>query len=106
MANENREPFATDGNATMNIHIEVREREIVTTRVFNAPRELVFSMWTAAEHLAAWWGPHGFTNPKCEADPRPGGKLLIHMSAGSMRLRVAASIDGIASSSLTTLRRS
>jgi len=39
----------------------------------------VFSMWTDAKHLAAWWGPHGFDNPVCEADPRPGGKILIHM---------------------------
>src|SRR3954467_2802437 len=59
----------------------VAEREVTITRVFDAPRELVFSMWTNAKHLAAWWGPHGFTNPKCEADPRPGGKLLIHMRA-------------------------
>lgn len=59
----------------------VVEREVTITRVFDAPRPLVFSMWTDAKHLAAWWGPHGFDNPKCEADPRPGGKLLIHMRA-------------------------
>ena len=59
----------------------IAEREVTITRVFDAPRELVFSMWTDAKHLAAWWGPHGFDNPKCEADPRPGGKLLIHMRA-------------------------
>ena len=35
---------------------------------FAAPRTLVFSMFTEAKHLAAWWGPHGFTNPVCEAD--------------------------------------
>lgn len=55
------------------------EREITITRTFDAPRKLVFSMWTDAKHLASWWGPHGWTNPKCEADPRPGGKILIHM---------------------------
>ena len=38
-------------------------------------------MFTDAKHLAAWWGPHGWTNPVCEADPRPGGKILIHMQA-------------------------
>ena len=47
----------------------------------HAPRALVFSLWTDAKHLASWWGPHGFTNPRCEADPRPGGKILIHMQA-------------------------
>jgi PhnB protein len=36
-------------------------------------------MFTDAKHLAAWWGPHTWDNPVCEADPRPGGKILIHM---------------------------
>jgi len=57
----------------------IAEREVTITRVFEAPRALVFSMWTDAKHMAAWWGPHGFDNPVCEADPRPGGKILIHM---------------------------
>ena len=55
------------------------EREITLVRVFNAPRELVFSMWTDAKHLSQWWGPHHFDNPVCEADARPGGAILIHM---------------------------
>ena len=59
----------------------VAQREITITRVFDAPRTLVFSMWTDAKHLAAWWGPHGWSNPKAEADPRPGGKIVIHMQA-------------------------
>ena len=57
----------------------VAEREVTITRVFAAPRALVFSMFTDAKHLAAWWGPHTWDNPVCEADPRPGGKILIHM---------------------------
>ena len=59
----------------------VAQREITITRTFDAPRALVFSMFTDAKHLAAWWGPHGLTNPRAEADPRPGGKILIHMQA-------------------------
>ena len=59
----------------------VAVREITVTRTFAAPRALVFSMFTDAKHLARWWGPHGFTNPVCEADVRPGGKILIHMRA-------------------------
>lgn len=55
------------------------EREITVTRVFAAPRALVFGMFTDAKHLAAWWGPHAWDNPVCEADPRAGGKILIHM---------------------------
>ena len=57
----------------------VAEREVTITRVFAAPRALVFSMFTDARHLAAWWGPHTWDNPVSEADPRPGGKILIHM---------------------------
>ena len=55
------------------------EREITVTRVFSAPRALVFGMFTDAKHLAAWWGPHTWDNPVCEADARPGGTILIHM---------------------------
>ena len=49
------------------------DREIVSTRVFDAPRERVFQAWTDPEHLARWWGPKGFTNTFDEFDPRPGG---------------------------------
>jgi uncharacterized protein YndB with AHSA1/START domain len=55
------------------------ERELTITRSFAAPRALVFAAWTDARHLAQWWGPHGYTNPVCEIDPRVGGKLRIHM---------------------------
>ncbi len=49
------------------------QREIVITRVFNAPRELVFKVWTDPEHVAQWWGPKGFTTTVSEMDFRPGG---------------------------------
>ena len=55
------------------------EQELVLTRVFDAPRELVFKVWTDPKHVAQWWGPKGFTNPFCELDLRPGGAILIHM---------------------------
>jgi len=58
---------------------ETGNRTLVITRVFDAPREAVFKAWTEVEHLRRWWGPKGFTNPVCEADPRPGGAILIHM---------------------------
>jgi uncharacterized protein YndB with AHSA1/START domain len=54
-------------------------REIVITRVIDAPRALVFRAWTDAAHLAHWWGPEGFTNPVCEADARVGGAWRIVM---------------------------
>ena len=39
------------------------ERELVITRILDAPRELVFRAWTYSAHVARWWGPKGFTNP-------------------------------------------
>jgi uncharacterized protein YndB with AHSA1/START domain len=59
----------------------IAERELTITRVFDAPRELVFKAWTDAKHLAEWWGPKAFTNPVCEFDARVGGILRIHMRA-------------------------
>lgn len=50
------------------------DREIVMTRVFDAPRRLVFDAWTKPEHLSHWiLGPEGWTMPVCEVDLRPGG---------------------------------
>jgi uncharacterized protein YndB with AHSA1/START domain len=57
------------------------ERELTITRIFDAPRELVFKAWTDPRHMAQWWGPKGFTNPVCEMDVRPGGALRIVMRA-------------------------
>jgi len=58
---------------------QLPSRELVITRTFDAPRDLVFKMWTDAKHMAQWWGPHGFTNPVCELDVRPGGAIRIDM---------------------------
>jgi uncharacterized protein YndB with AHSA1/START domain len=52
---------------------ETLNREIVITRVLNAPRELVFKAWTEPEHLVNWWGPNGFTNTFHEVNIKPGG---------------------------------
>ncbi len=54
-------------------------RELVITRVFEAPREMVFKAWTDQDRLRQWWGPKNFTTPVCELDPRPGGAIKIHM---------------------------
>lgn len=48
-------------------------RELVITRVFDAPRELVFQAWTDPKHLAHWWGPKGFTMEISKMDFQPGG---------------------------------
>ncbi|HMC97028.1 MAG TPA: SRPBCC domain-containing protein, partial [Flavobacteriales bacterium] len=53
------------------------DREFVISRVFHAPRALVFEAWTDPLRMARWWGPHQMTNPVCEMDVRPGGKWRI-----------------------------
>jgi uncharacterized protein YndB with AHSA1/START domain len=60
--------------------LEVMERGILVERVFNAPRELVFDVWTKPEHVAQWWGPNGFTNTIQQMDVRPGGtwRFIMH----------------------------
>jgi uncharacterized protein YndB with AHSA1/START domain len=54
-------------------------RELVITRLFDAPRELVFEVWTDALHIGHWWGPRGFTTTTHEMDVRPGGVWLQTM---------------------------
>jgi uncharacterized protein YndB with AHSA1/START domain len=49
------------------------DREVVISRLFNAPRELVFEAWTDPKHFVNWWGPFPTVNPVCEMDLRPGG---------------------------------
>jgi uncharacterized protein YndB with AHSA1/START domain len=50
------------------------DREIVLTREFDFPRDLVFEAFTKPEHIAQWWGPRGTSVPLCEQDFRTGGK--------------------------------
>ena len=58
----------------------VTETERMTiTRVFDAPRELVWKAWTDPKYVIQWWGPKGFTSPVCTMDFRVGGKFLCCM---------------------------
>ncbi|HEY1939102.1 MAG TPA: SRPBCC domain-containing protein [Candidatus Angelobacter sp.] len=52
---------------------------MVVTRVFDAPRELVWKAWTDPKYVMQWWGPKGCTAPVCKMDFRVGGKFLICM---------------------------
>jgi uncharacterized protein YndB with AHSA1/START domain len=54
-------------------------REIVTTRLFRAPRERVFAVWSSAAHLEKWWGPRGFSTTTHAFDFRPGGEWRLTM---------------------------
>ena len=61
------------------------DREIVSARVFDAPRELVWKAWVDPKHVAQWWGPKGFTNTIHEMDVRPGGvwRFAMHGPDGT-----------------------
>lgn len=52
----------------------------VLTRIFDAPRALVYTCWMDPKHLAHWWGPKSFTCPVCEVDARVGGEFRMVMS--------------------------
>jgi uncharacterized protein YndB with AHSA1/START domain len=57
--------------------------EIVMTRSFDAPRELVFEAHAKPEHIKRWWGPRAFDMPVCEMDFRPGGDWrYVHWADG------------------------
>lgn len=64
---------------------ETADREIVLTRVFDAPRELVWQAWTDPRHVVNWWGPKGFTTTIEKMDVRPGGvwKHVMHGPDGT-----------------------
>ncbi len=61
------------------------DREIVVSRLLEAPRELVYEVWTKPEHVAQWWGPNGFTNTIHEMDVREGGtwRFIMHGPDGT-----------------------
>jgi uncharacterized protein YndB with AHSA1/START domain len=67
------------------------DREVVMTRIFNAPRKLVFDAWTNPKYLPHWMlGPEGWTMPVCEVDLRPGGGwhfIWRHSSGKEMEMR-------------------
>lgn len=58
---------------------EPAEQGLLITRIFDAPRELVWKAWTEPEPMMRWWGPKGFTSPACNIDLRVGGVYLYCM---------------------------
>ena len=59
----------------------VNKRNLVATRVFDAPVEEVWKAWSVDEYVLQWWGPHGFTSPSAKMDFREGGTSLVCMRA-------------------------
>ena len=61
------------------------DRELKITRLINAPRELVWKMWTEPEHIKHWWGPAGFKNTISKMDVRMNGEweFIMHGPDGT-----------------------
>jgi uncharacterized protein YndB with AHSA1/START domain len=57
----------------------VNQNKLVVTRIFNAPRELVWKAWTDPVHMMRWWGPKNFTAPVIKINLKVGGKYLCCM---------------------------
>lgn len=66
---------------TSNASTDVAERELTITRIFDAPRELVWKAWTEPKRIAQWLGPKGFTALETEMDARVGGRWHFRMKA-------------------------
>lgn len=58
---------------------DTSDRELVLTRLIDAPREKVFRAWTDPELLKQWFAPRPYTTPMAELDVRPGGSNLVIM---------------------------
>src|SRR5271168_5478580 len=69
---------------------DISEREIVVTRILDAPRELVWKAWTNPRHIVEWWGPHGFTMTIHEMDLRPGGTRCMARTGRTTRTKVSS----------------
>ncbi|HEX9391318.1 MAG TPA: SRPBCC family protein [Usitatibacteraceae bacterium] len=70
-------PFQNSGSTA--------DREIATSRIFDAPREQVFRMWIDPAHIGKWWGPKGFTTTTLSIDVRVGGawRFVMHGPDGT-----------------------
>jgi uncharacterized protein YndB with AHSA1/START domain len=64
---------------TLNTEVTFGDRELTITRIFDAPRSLVFAAWTEPTHLMRWFAPNNFTVPACEMEFRDGGKFRLCM---------------------------
>ena len=64
--------MAEQNAATSHVQ-DTSDREIVLSRIFDAPRDLVWNAWTDPKQVVQWWGPQGFTTTIHEMDVKPGG---------------------------------
>jgi len=66
-------------DARTSVAVDAADRELVVTRILDAPRRLVFQAWTEPDRAARWWGPQGFTTIYCDMEVRPGGTFRASM---------------------------
>ena len=59
----------------------MKTRDLIVTRTFDTPVELVWKAWTEPEYVMKWWGPDYFTSPSAKIDFREGGTSLVCMRA-------------------------
>jgi uncharacterized protein YndB with AHSA1/START domain len=71
----------TENKATNNMSMKMEDNQLVITRSFDAPRDLVFKVWSEVEHLKNWWGPKGFKIEVAKLDFRPGGFFHYNMQS-------------------------
>jgi uncharacterized protein YndB with AHSA1/START domain len=66
--------------ATSSVDLDSDPKVMVGTRLVNAPRELVWSVWTDPKHLSQWWGPDGFRTTTSAFDFKAGGvwRFVMH----------------------------
>ena len=70
----------------------IADRELVITRVFDAPARLLFEAWSKPEHLMQWFGPVGWPLTLCEVDFRKGGRYRSAMTGSSGQLLACGSM--------------
>lgn len=87
-----------------NAVIPIDRPEFVLERVFNAPRELVYKIWTDPLYVKQWWGVDGSTITLCELDVRPGGTFRIDMKAsdGTVYVNRGVYVDVVADERIVT----
>ncbi|MGB9379388.1 SRPBCC domain-containing protein [Candidatus Binatus sp.] len=64
---------------TLDPEVNVGDRALTITRIFDAPRPLVFFAWSKPKYLMRWFAPNNFTVPECEMDFRDGGFFRVCM---------------------------
>jgi uncharacterized protein YndB with AHSA1/START domain len=76
------------------MHVETTDRELIFTRVFDAPRELVFETFSDCEHLRNWWGPREWPLSTCDMDFREGGSWTYCMKGPEDQLACSKAVYG------------